>query len=1020
MKKRCLAVLLAACVTLGTVLCPMEGTVAYAAETGETTETDDTDTVSTESFSTETLSTETLSTEDDTTESDTMENNSTENNSTESDTMENNSTENNSTENNSTENDTTETVDVDETEKVTGEKMEVAEPETGETMEVSEPETEELSEQPETELVLPTGLMPMETKTVSDIAAEDVYEISDDGIEVYADLKSAVVYDSEWDKYSSYYFYNQMDEAQKEYWDALNAVCSKYLTTQADAAYNATYDAYYTDFVTSTELTRSEMDTVYYIFKYSNPQYYFLNNYKWSSGSGALAFGIYSAFGDGSARAAATSAVKKQVDAWQSQINACATDEAKVRLIHDLIVNKVEYNWELYNSGFVDEDSQYSQSAYSVFCTDLTVCAGYAQAFEMMCNGSGIDAVAVTSAGHEWNKVRINDSWYNVDCTWADQSTCIYYKYFERSDYYYDVNDQEQNHVEESFWEGYLPTCSLDSGASDFAPGTLPAITQTTAAPVITQAANAGGCTVTITSATPGAFIYYTLDGTAPSAAFSKSSLYRGSFQAPGGVTVRAIAVRDTYWDSSAVSEQLNSNIYYQITYEGNGATSGSMSAQSVAAGGSASLASNAFQRTGYTFSGWNTRADGSGTAYSDGQVISGITGNLTLYAQWKLTNYTITYHLDGGENGSNPSTYTYTTALITLKDATRTGYDFAGWYSDSAYTMRVTQIASGSIGDKTLYAKWTPHEYKITFNGNGSTSGKMSSMTGRKYGTSYTLTANAFKKKSYTFTGWNTKKDGSGKSYSNREKVKNLTSKDGGSVTLYAQWTKTKYKITYKLNSGKNNSKNPSTYTYTTSTITLKNPTRKGYDFAGWYSDSKYKKKVTKIKKGSTGNKTLYAKWTPHKYKITFNGNGSTSGKMSAMTGKKYGTSYTLTANAFKKKGYTFTGWNTKKDGSGKSYSNKEKIKNLTSKSGGSVTLYAQWKKTKYKITYKLNSGKNNSKNPSTYTYTTKTITLKKPTKAGYRFVGWYTDSKYKNKVTKIKKGSTGKITLYAKWKKV
>ena len=1020
--------MLAACVTLGTVLCPMEGTVVYAAET------EDTDTVSTESLSTENNSTEILSGENEPTEDDSTENNSTEILSTESDSTESDTTENNSTETagvddteevtgettEAAETEIRETTDADETEEEAGETTEVVEIETEETTEAAEPDTEEPSEQPETELVLPTGRMPMETKTVSDVAAEDVYEISGDGIEVYADLKSAAIYDSDWDKYGSYYFYNQMDEAQKEYWDALDAVCSKYLTTQADAIYNAAYGEYYTDFVASTELSRSEMDTVYYIFKYSNPQYYFLNSYKWSSASGALAFGVYSAFGDGSERAAATSAVKKQVDAWQSQINACATDEAKVRLIHDLVVNKVEYNWDLYNSGFVDEDSQYSQSAYSVFCTDLTVCAGYAQAFEMMCNGSGIDAVAVTSAGHEWNKVRINDSWYNVDCTWADQSTYIYYKYFERSDYYYDVNDQGQNHVEESFWEGYLPSCSLDSGASDLAPGTLPAITQTTAAPVITQTANASGCMVTITSATPGAVIYYTLDGTVPSAAFSKSSLYKGSFQAPGGVTVWAIAVRDTYWDSSAASALLNTNVYYKITYQGNGATSGSMSAQSVAAGGSASLASNAFKRKGYTFTGWNTKANGNGTSYSNGQVISGITGNLTLYAQWKLAKYTITYNLGGGKNGNNPSTYTYTTAAITLKDATRTGYDFAGWYSDSKYKNKVTKIAKGSTGNKTLYAKWTPHKYKIIFNGNGSTSGKMSSLTGRKYGTGYTLTANAFKKKGYTFTGWNTKKNGSGKSYSNKEKVKNLTSKSGGSVTLYAQWKKTKYKITYKLNSGKNSSKNPATYTYTTSTITLKNPTRKGYAFAGWYSDSKYKKKVTKITKGSTGNKTLYAKWTPVKYKITFNGNGSTSGKMSSLTGRKYGTGYTLTANAFKKKGYTFTGWNTKKNGSGKSYSNKEKVKNLTSKSGGSVTLYAQWKKTKYKITYKLNGGKNNSKNPSAYTYTTKTITLKKPTKAGYKFVGWYTDSKFKNKVTKIKKGSTGKITLYAKWKKV
>ena len=82
------------------------------------------------------------------------------------------------------------------------------------------------------------------------------------------------------------------------------------------------------------------------------------------------------------------------------------------------------------------------------------------------------------------------------------------------------------------------------------------------------------------------------------------------------------------------------------------------------------------------------------------------------------------------------------------------------------------------------------------------------------------------------------------------------------GNKTLYAKWSKNTYKITYKLNSGKNSTKNPKTYTVTTKTITLKNPTRKGYTFQGWYSDAKFKTKVTKIAKGSTGNKTLYAKW--------------------------------------------------------------------------------------------------------------------------------------------------------------
>ena len=70
------------------------------------------------------------------------------------------------------------------------------------------------------------------------------------------------------------------------------------------------------------------------------------------------------------------------------------------------------------------------------------------------------------------------------------------------------------------------------------------------------------------------------------------------------------------------------------------------------------------------------------------------------------------------------------------------------------------------------------------------------------------------------------------------------------------------KYAIIYKLNGGKNNKKNPSCYYNTTKTIKLKNPTKKGYTFKGWYADKKYEKKVTAIKKGSVGKKTLYAKW--------------------------------------------------------------------------------------------------------------------------------------------------------------
>ena len=233
------------------------------------------------------------------------------------------------------------------------------------------------------------------------------------------------------------------------------------------------------------------MSNVAKIFRYSNPQYYFLGTALYTVYRGneiSKVWGIYPAFGVGAERAEATEAVKTQADTWQQQIDSCSTGEKKAEKIHDLICDKVYYNQALVDNNFSTENTEYSQSVYSVLCTDKTVCAGYAQAFEMMCNGSGIDAVAVTSYNHEWNKVRLYDSWYNVDVTWDDDTSS--YTYFERNDTYYDTESaySASNHREEAFWEDYLPLCTLDAeqGTDASVPGTLPTITAVTDTPVIT------------------------------------------------------------------------------------------------------------------------------------------------------------------------------------------------------------------------------------------------------------------------------------------------------------------------------------------------------------------------------------------------------------------------------------------------------------------------------------------------------------------------------------------------------
>lgn len=736
-------------------------------------------------------------------------------------------------------------------------------PETGKTP--KEKQSTDLSDG-EFQIVRPTGLIQPQVSEVADISNEQVYDIPDDDKEAFY---ASAVYASVWDKYSGNYIYNQLSDEEQAVWDAMDAMCLSYLTGNINA------DPYKNKYITKYVrcdgiMTWEGLVNIAQMFRFSNPQYYFLNTAIYGSVIGDTyyaAFGVYTAFVNGTARAAETAKVKAQAEAWVALASGYATNEQKVKAIHDVIVQKVDYNDDIYQSGF-DEDKAYSQSAYSVLCMNKTVCAGYSQAFQMICNAVGVDSVSVTSYDHQWNKVRINDAWFNVDLTWADQEWGIYYELYGRSDAAYLQIDPSGSHNEEAYWYGNTPVGILDSGSTQTAPGTFPVITATAVSPVITAKADEDGVEVTITSATPGADIYYTVNGTQPSSAFTRSIKYTDSFIVKSGTNIKAIAVCDRYLDSAVASKSaVDLSVTYKIAYKGNGSTSGSMSTQTVTYGSGTALKGNAFKRKGYTFTGWNTKADGSGKSYADkadGSKLTTTQGKtITLYACWKRAKYKITYNLNGGKNNSgNPATYMITSATIKLKNPTRKGYKFGGWYTDSKYKKKITQIAKGSTGGKTVYAKWIANTYTIKYVGNKSTSGKMSSTTGCKYGKNYTLKNNTFKKKGYIFNGWNTKADGSGKSYKNKASVKNLTSKSKGTVTLYAQWRKAKYTISYKLDGGKNNKGNPSSYTVTSKTIKLKNPSKKGYKFVGWYTDAKYKNKITEIKKGSTGKINLYAKW--------------------------------------------------------------------------------------------------------------------------------------------------------------
>ncbi|MBO4432032.1 MAG: InlB B-repeat-containing protein, partial [Clostridia bacterium] len=158
-------------------------------------------------------------------------------------------------------------------------------------------------------------------------------------------------------------------------------------------------------------------------------------------------------------------------------------------------------------------------------------------------------------------------------------------------------------------------------------------------------------------------------------------------------------------------------------------------------------------------------------------------------------------------------------------------------------------------ISRRTISVPVLIKTYEITYILNG---GK-----GNTNPTTYTvnsadITLKSPTKKGYTFKGW----------YDGSAKVTKIAKGTTGNITLTAKWRKNIYNITYKLNNGTNNKNNPKTYTVTTSAITLKNPTRKGYTFKGWYNGVS---KVITIKKGSTGDITLTAKWSKKTYKVTY-----------------------------------------------------------------------------------------------------------------------------------------------------
>ncbi len=239
----------------------------------------------------------------------------------------------------------------------------------------------------------------------------------------------------------------------------------------------------------------------------------------------------------------------------------------------------------------------------------------------------------------------------------------------------------------------------------------------------------------------------------------------------------------------------------YTVKFNANGGA-GTMASQGFTYDVAKSLTANAFTRTGYTYQGWATSADGD-AAYANKQMVSNLTatanGTVNLYAVWTANPYTVTFNANGGTGAAMASQgFTYGTEQnLPNGSYTRTGYTFLGWSTDPNATSAdyadgasVSNLATG--GTLALYAVWRPNAYTIRFLPNGA-EGEMADQAAT-YDTAANLNANAFTKEGFGFVGWTTGGDPATVSYTNRQQVLNIATNDGAVVTLSAKWTDTWY----------------------------------------------------------------------------------------------------------------------------------------------------------------------------------------------------------------------------------
>jgi uncharacterized repeat protein (TIGR02543 family) len=278
----------------------------------------------------------------------------------------------------------------------------------------------------------------------------------------------------------------------------------------------------------------------------------------------------------------------------------------------------------------------------------------------------------------------------------------------------------------------------------------------------------------------------------------------------------------------------------------------------------------------GYTFVGWNTEANGSGTEYQAGATYI-FTGNQTLYAQWSPDTYIVTFALDGGVAAPSSANYVVGTPALVLPTPTFAGNTFNGWFTAETGGSLIgvggaSFVPTGSI---EVFAQWTSIAIDtLTFESNGGT-GSIASYSGENGGSTELPTIDGITYLGFAFSGWNTQADGSGTQYAEGVSFTLI-----GNQTFYAQWAAgPSDTVTFDANGG-SGSIDPINGT-PGSTITLPDQTgliHAGFELIRWNTSATGAGTSYPVGQGFklAGSIVLYAQWSGHKLATLFGAIGT------------------------------------------------------------------------------------------------------------------------------------------------